>query len=580
MFQFMSIKAYKKTFLSYMLILLLLFITISSLLYTYFLNIAFNAYTEKVSFAAYDVNQYMDRIVYRIDNFLSRLYSDSALWDDFYLFFTCSSPSEYTAKRIEHWRPDYSVSFLDSATAFVRESGYSISNIIYYSSTHIINMKYSPNGQIRYIITDTDPLEAMPASGCYVYSRELKDKRASYIGKVSFLINPLDKSKESFRDIPSAHYIRINDMVLNLSDHPYGELFKEKIISSDYTGKRTQGHLRLSNFRSVYYILNTSEKYGFTIFSFIPRAEIMEAANYRFTVQVILLLLLLTFFFAIYILASRFSNNYRLLCKIIGLINDAKKGKFTQIDSFANDELSLIVQHLNEMSTQLNSYIQKEYLLQIENFKAEMKALESQINPHFLYNTLERIRAYALGSGVSNVADAVGNLGRLYRVIVKSNTFLSIDEELKIGIDYLDLMCFLYGDDLMYHVDVSESCRQLKTIKIWMQPILENFFKHNFTGKEEYKIIIISGEEREDGYYFDFSSNIGHLDKESIEHLNSLFTPSKLLHEADEKNSEARSGIGLKNVYARLYYYYEGRVSMSIGNNDPSGIIISVVIYK
>jgi len=248
----------------------------------------------------------------------------------------------------------------------------------------------------------------------------------------------------------------------------------------------------------------------------------------------------------------------------------AKSEQFVPVDvGKRKDEFADIANHLNSLYDNLDTLIQQKYLLTIRQQKAEMQRLSAQLNPHFLYNTLERIRLRALSEGARDVAEATADLGLLYRNLVKTEPIIPLARELEITKQYLDLMCFLYDDQLLYHCDIPEGMGEILTPKIWMQPIVENFFKHNFQNDGQLKVVVISAERRPDGYLLRFFDNVGAISQEQITLLNQQFTP-----EAEE----ASEGIGLRNVYERLRLYYGGRVEMSIRNQHPSGVCIQVLL--
>ena len=212
-------------------------------------------------------------------------------------------------------------------------------------------------------------------------------------------------------------------------------------------------------------------------------------------------------------------------------------------------------------------------MLTIRQQRTEMQMLSAQLNPHFLYNTLERIRLRALLEGSSTVAEATADLGLLYRNIVKTDPIITLEKELEITQQYLDLMCFLYDDQFLYHCDIPEEMYAISTPKIWMQPIVENFFKHNFQNDNQLKVIVISGKCRSDGMLFQFFDNIGHIGEGQIALLNQQFTP-----ETSKQTADTASGIGLQNVYDRLYLYYGNRVEMRIKNHTPAGVCIEILL--
>ena len=214
--------------------------------------------------------------------------------------------------------------------------------------------------------------------------------------------------------------------------------------------------------------------------------------------------------------------------------------------------------------------IKREYKLTISQQKAQMDMLSAQLSPHFLYNTLERIRMRAVAEDARDVAEATAGLGLLYRNIVKTEAVIPMKRELEITRQYLDLMTFLYGDQFMYFFDVDEELEEIPTPKIWMQPIVENFFKHNFQQDDQIKVIIVELRTRKNGFEGHFFDNIGHMEPERVEELN----------EALANDSTEGQGIGLYNVLHRLRLYYGGSLKMKIENNDPAGIGIRILYEK
>ena len=102
---------------------------------------------------------------------------------------------------------------------------------------------------------------------------------------------------------------------------------------------------------------------------------------------------------------------------------------------------------------------------------------------------------------------------------------------------------------------------------------MENFFKHNFQNDSQLKVVVISGKCRSDGMLFQFFDNIGHIGEGQIALLNQQFTP-----EASKQTADTASGIGLQNVYDRLYLYYGNRVEMRLKNHTPAGVCLEILL--
>ena len=218
------------------------------------------------------------------------------------------------------------------------------------------------------------------------------------------------------------------------------------------------------------------------------------------------------------------------------------------------------------MSEKINDFIQTEYILKLDSERAKMRALQNQIDPHFLYNTLEIIRSRALYNGDTEVSDAVSNLGNLYRSIVRAKSELPLSGEIEILKEYIRLMEFKYPDNFFFQIDVPEEMLSMMTVKLWMQPVAENFFKHGFRADSPYNLLMIIGEMTPDGFSLLFSDNGLGISEERL---------SAVLAELNGETEEIeRPSIGLHNIYSRLRHFYDNRVSVSIYNNETAGITV------
>lgn len=178
------------------------------------------------------------------------------------------------------------------------------------------------------------------------------------------------------------------------------------------------------------------------------------------------------------------------------------------------DELDIISDHFNSMCRELDRYIQKSYLAEIEQKNAEMEALQSQINPHFLYNTLEAIRMKAICNGDREVGKMIYSMTVLFRSQIKESSVITLVQELHYSKKYLDLFQMRYQNQFTADVECPEELYQTPIIKFVLQPLLENYFIHGMrkeaadnylkltVKKEQNEICIVledNGEGMEDG---------------------------------------------------------------------------------
>jgi sensor histidine kinase YesM len=112
----------------------------------------------------------------------------------------------------------------------------------------------------------------------------------------------------------------------------------------------------------------------------------------------------------------------------------------------------------------------------------------------------------------------------------------------------------------------------MKTVKFWMQPIAENFFLHGFDNESEYNLFVLLAHESDDRYIIEMTNNGAKIEEARLEEIN-----QSLL---DEESDIPGTSIGIKNVNARLKYFYGNNFSMSLCNNDEAGIVVRIQILK
>ncbi|ERI94412.1 HAMP domain protein [Clostridiales bacterium oral taxon 876 str. F0540] len=232
-----------------------------------------------------------------------------------------------------------------------------------------------------------------------------------------------------------------------------------------------------------------------------------------------------------------------------------------------DDEFSMISKSFNDMCRQLNEYISRVYLSEIKQKNAEMLALQSQINPHFLYNTLESIRMKAVSIGEKDLGKMLYNLSALYRNMIKGKTFITIEQELEHCKMYLDLFKFRYEGKFNYCIDVSEELYSKEIIKFSLQPIIENFIVHGINlDRDDNYIVIYSEKDGQDAVIFIEDNGMG-IEAEKVKSLNEKM-----------ENIETGDSIGLLNVNERIRLTYGEEYGLSVKGRKFMGTVVSIRI--
>lgn len=179
--------------------------------------------------------------------------------------------------------------------------------------------------------------------------------------------------------------------------------------------------------------------------------------------------------------------------KITDVIQSVESGDLRQhIGPLTNSEFEKIAEAINHMIDSLKEYIEKEYILVIQQQKAEYKALQSQINPHFLYNTLNGFVALNRMGEKKILEKSIIELSRLFRYVCGRQEMARVKEEIAFLEDYLKLEKLKYDERLEYMIWIDEECKEKMIPKLLLQPIVENSIKHGMGDTDDPIMIRIS----------------------------------------------------------------------------------------
>ncbi|MFR2484082.1 MAG: sensor histidine kinase [Hungatella sp.] len=265
----------------------------------------------------------------------------------------------------------------------------------------------------------------------------------------------------------------------------------------------------------------------------------------------------------------------RFLSHIMDMLKIMEHGSFVEVGTMVMkrgghyNEYTLIADALSEVSVKLDGYIRKEYLLKLKQQETAMRALRHQINPHFLYNTLESIRARALVLKDRETAEAIEGLGRLYRTLIRCPEVIPLQKEVEVLEMYLKLMSLRFADTFVYRVDIEEEAKDVDTIAFWLQPLAENFFNHGMDQESEFNLLMLEAVKKEDGILVTMSDNGRGIMKDRL-----LEIRKNMVEGGDDPGAD----IGLRNVYMRLSYFYGEAFSMNIENQAAGGLKIDIFL--
>ncbi len=256
----------------------------------------------------------------------------------------------------------------------------------------------------------------------------------------------------------------------------------------------------------------------------------------------------------------------RMLCDKTAMV---AKGDFTTRTNCDNhDELAVLSDRFNDMTIKLEQQV-KSIRLEQENLRyMESKLLQTQINPHFLYNTLDTIIWLIEGEKNKEAIDIVVALSEFFRIVVsKGKDFITIrEEEIHIK-SYLQIQQSRYKDILTYEIDIPEELYVYQILKLTLQPLIENSLYHGIKMQRAKGNITVTGELIDEVIYFHVIDNGIGMNEEEL---------NALRKEVEMPVSKQSTGFGLANVNKRIKLNYGNDYGLDIQSKKGEGTDIMI----
>ncbi len=222
------------------------------------------------------------------------------------------------------------------------------------------------------------------------------------------------------------------------------------------------------------------------------------------------------------------------------------------------------------MTSQIRQLMEQNIYEQEQKRQSELKALRSQINPHFLYNTLDSIIWMAEGGKNKEVVRMTAALARLLRQSISNdNELISIEKEIDYAGSYLTIQKMRYRDKLEYEIEVDEEIKHKEIINLILQPLVENAIYHGIKYRGSKGLVRITGRGEGDKIILTVSDNGIGMDETALEEI---FDRSKA--------REGNNGVGVYNVQTRIQLYYGTEYGLHFESRLGEGTQVTVTIPK
>lgn len=330
-----------------------------------------------------------------------------------------------------------------------------------------------------------------------------------------------------------------NQVVLGTNEEDVGKFFSIDALNHD----------------KYFLVENQSSTTEWTLIGLVPKSVFGEALKQY---NVFFIALGLVSFLVIVLVSWMISRS--IVVPIINITNGmsrVKKGDFdVRITQHENSEIGMLSKHFNDMTEELKFFIDKVYKQELSKRDAELKAIQAQIDPHFLYNTLDTIYWMLVVDDNEEVADMVVSLSDILRYsISEGEDFVTVSEDVKHLENYLRIHKARFNEKLTYNIHMDEDILDVKIPKLLIQPIVENAIKHGIKDKSTEGEIHIIGKCEEDQLILCVRDNGIGMRKSKIR---------EVLEGTAKVEDDSHTGIGLKSVHKRIKLIYGEQYGITI----------------
>lgn len=266
--------------------------------------------------------------------------------------------------------------------------------------------------------------------------------------------------------------------------------------------------------------------------------------------------------------------------RLIDLMKRVEKGDFSvQVDIKGHGEIAQLAQHFKEMLNRINRLIADAVNKQAATKEAELRALKTQIDSHFLYNTLENIKMMAEIEEKYDISDSLTSLGEMMRYNLKwKNDFVVLQEEVTHIKNYIDIMNLRMDNRLTLNINIPAELMEQEILKMSLQPIVENALKHGINPAiaEKNGVVELTARVTKGYVLIDITDNGIGMSKKEVQCLNEKIHAQE---EAEfEKDMQKGNGIGLRNVNERIRLHYGHDFGLHVESAEGSYTKVVMVL--
>ncbi|MBD8070597.1 sensor histidine kinase [Bacillus sp. PS06] len=312
-----------------------------------------------------------------------------------------------------------------------------------------------------------------------------------------------------------------------------------------------------------------------TVGVFSPSESVMEVRQIHFYVFSYLFVVCLFGVGASYYLSHSMSRPIRQLNRFM---NKAEAGDLTiRYIGDRQDEIGMLGRSFNTMLVQINHLLSLTELQERQKREAELRALQSHIKPHFLYNTLDTINWMARKRGAFDVAEVVESLSQLFRIgLSKGSDMISLEDEIEHIYSYLKIQKARYKDKLMFEINTDPKLEGTNVIKLVLQPVVENAIYHGIKERRGPGIIEINSKEEAGNLAIYVKDDGVGIPKDRLLQLKEYLETD--FNQIEESRNKHKIGYGMLNVQARIKLTFGNPYGLYLSSEQGRGTTVKILL--
>ena len=324
--------------------------------------------------------------------------------------------------------------------------------------------------------------------------------------------------------------------------------------------------------------LQDETAHGYQVQVAVPRDYVLSGSIFS---SIFILALSLLFIVILYVtLKKTFSKYQTQVVDLVETIHDIAQGEQgKRIDLTKKDqELLLIAETTNDMLDRLERNIHDIYQLELSQKDAHMRALQAQINPHFMYNTLEFLRMYAVMENQNELADIIYEFSSLLRNNISDERETTLKQEVEFCRKYSYLCMVRYPKSIAYGFKIDPGLEEMRIPKFTLQPLVENYFAHGVDHRRTDNVISIKALKKEGYVEILVTDNGRGMPADKLAEIQDKLAQRTFEHTVDY--SGKRQSIGIVNVHERFVLYFGDRYDISVESVKQEGVRYRITIQN